>query len=660
MSEAARWLTPPPKKAPERLQADTPWLRSIGLSGIPRGTFAFWFSSTVRSAFRAPSGIRPSQWAERYFVVTEGSRPGPWRNANAPYLAGIMDAWAEPYVRDVAVCAAPQLGKSKIAEIVLGYIADRDPALAQYIVPDEATADDLVEDRLKPMFEASSRLSALTTGRPGDMTKKRLKLKNMSIQLAWAGSVTRLARVAAKFQIEDEVDKFPASPSKKEASTDALIKKRQRTFRWDRKNLKISSPTTETGPIWLAWLRANARFYWFARCPDCGCEQRLVSADQDGRPRLRWPDDVRDPDQIQDDNLAWYECERCGAHWDDATRDRAVAHGEWREERTGLELFAHLRRHRPPRIAFHLSAHYSPFVSLSETASALLTGTKDKTAFKDYCNGYEATPWRDYTAERAEKGILALADERPRGLVPGGGRVACLVAGVDTQQDGFVYVIRAVGWGMERETWLVREGVVDSFEALARVLWQDSYRDAAGGEHQVRLAVQDSQGDKTSQVYDFCVSNRGLVLPLKGERRMTRPFSFSTLEIFPGTDRAIPGGLKLLRADTTFFKNRLSGKLAILPTDPGAFHLHAETTEDYARQMCAEYFDEEEGAWMCPPKRANHFWDCEVYGLVAAEVLGVQHWSRDEEDEPEDDPAYAATAGSGRPGLPGWFQNRGR
>ncbi len=43
---------------------------------------------------------------------------------------------------------------------------------------------------------------------------------------------------------------------------------------------------------------------------------------------------------------------------------------------------------------------------------------------------------------------------RPSGMVPAGNRVATLLAGVDTQDDGFFVSIWAIGWGHAREMWL--------------------------------------------------------------------------------------------------------------------------------------------------------------------------------------------------------------
>ena len=73
---------------------------------------------------------------------------------------------------------------------------------------------------------------------------------------------------------------------------------------------------------------------------------------------------------------------------------------------------------------------------------------------------------------------------------------------------------------------------------------------------------------------------------------MNQPISYSKIDTYPGTNKIIPGGIQLMRANVTFFKNKLANKLEIAPADPGAWHYHSETTDDWARQMTAEYIDE--------------------------------------------------------------------
>ncbi|BBO89695.1 terminase gpA endonuclease subunit [Desulfosarcina ovata] len=156
------------------------------------------------------------------------------------------------------------------------------------------------------------------------------------------------------------------------------------------------------------------------------------------------------------------------------------------------------------------------------------------------------------------------------------------------------------------------------------------YTDADGNRYFVRMTVQDAMGHRTDDVYTFVRAHRGHLLAFKGEQRMAQPFAFSQVDYFPGTKKAIPGGLKLCRADVNDYKNILAGKLAIAPADPGAWHYNSETTDIWLRMLTVEYIDEKTGLWDCPDGNANHGWDCSVYALVAADVIGVRYWSRPE------------------------------
>jgi len=111
---------------------------------------------------------------------------------------------------------------------------------------------------------------------------------------------------------------------------------------------------------------------------------------------------------------------------------------------------------------------------------------------------------------------------------------------------------------------------------------------------------------------------------------MSTPYTPTPQEYFPdtkGNKIKIPGGINLWRCDTTFFKDDLAYKISIHPEDPGAFHLHSNgkgELEEYAREMCAEVFDDEEHAWVNPRGRPNHYWDCEVMCKALAYILDVR------------------------------------
>lgn len=649
-------LCPVPKSEPVRrvtLQTSVPrWLSPVvaaeAAAHVAAGGRAihFRFSKGERKIMRRRKPIPVSQWAERHRIVEMSSIPGKWKNLFTPYLVGIMDAAGTPGVETVIICKSPQTGGSEAGHNLVGWCIDRSPGPVMYVFPDEITARENAKDRIIPMITGSSRLREYMTGVGDDASSLRVNLAHMPIYLGWSGSVSRLGNKPIRTLILDELDKY--KNPKNEATSEVLAEKRTTTWRTRRHILKISTPTTEDGPIWTALMQeAGARFDFWVRCPHCGMAQ-LMQFD-----RIDWPGKDTDKEPSAEDVLtrraAYYPCEHCGAVWDDGDRDRAVRKGEWRERSSGLDLAAHLAAHRPVKVGFHIPAWLSYFVSLSEVASAALkykqSGKLDD--LKNLQNQYKAEPWREEHVVRSEDAILALCDDRPRGAVPGPvagrERVAALLAGVDTQgvneQKGyFRYVLRAFGYGEEEESWLVQAGTAPSFSALNDVLWSSVYRDPDGREYKVRACMIDAMGGRTKEVYSWAIRHRGRVFPWQGVRSLSQPYTPAPQEYFPdakGNKVKIPGGLNLWRCDTTFFKSDLSHKLSIAPDGPGAFHLHSNIDgmlERYAREMCAEVWDDEKQAWENPHDKDNHFWDCETMTLALAFILNIRHRQRPDDN----------------------------
>lgn len=581
-------------------------------------------SKQEKRILRKREQIPVSVWAEKHRVLpADAPIPGPWKNRNVPYAAGVMDASFFPSVQEIVVCAAPQAAKTEGVLTCLGYAADRKPGNMMIVFPDENAAKETNKDRLQPMFRDSPRLRSYTTGYVDDESSLRINLQHLRIYMAWANSASRLASKPLPYVFLDEVDKFPATTNKKEAGPIDLARKRTRNFGHMRKIWITSSPTVETGPIWVEINNCQVIFDYFVRCPACAATQKMAFD------RIKWPDGSgADPNRVESDRQARYACTGCAAEWTDADRNEAVRAGEWRDRDKGRSLQAALKSLKPLRIGFHIPAWLSPFVSLSETAAAFLRGLKDKTKLKDFQNAHAAEPWKVYQKERMETGILALRDDRPRGRVPGGGVVAALTAGVDTQDFGFWYEIRAWGWGgasLSKESWCVREGYVESFDELEKILLQDDNVDIGGNRYGVSMVIQDAMGHRTSEVYDFCRKHRGLIIPSKGFADMAQPYRWTNQDYYPGGKKPIPGGLKLLGVNTKLYKDELSRLLDISPGDPGCWHYHAEFPEAYAMHMTAEYINEK-NVWDCPENKPNHLWDCSVLNLCAHEILGVKHW----------------------------------
>jgi terminase, large subunit len=595
------------------------------------------FSAGERQVLRKRERIQVSRWAEKHRVITKGPfAGGRYRHDAAVYLAGIMDASFFPSVQEIIMVASPQTGKSTVIDTCIGYAMDRAPGDTLYVYPDEGTTKENIRDRLNTMIRASTRLRGYLTGAADDEGLRRITLTHMSIYAGWATSSTSLANKTVRYGIADEEEKFPTTSGKKESGPVDLIRARLRWYqRFGGKIWRASTPNVEAGSLWRAFQHeAQVRFDFQPCCPDCGGIHRMafenirwdkIAVEQDdGSTREEHPD----PETMETDHLAYYVCPLCGCMWDDAARDKAIRGGRWVAREDGRRLNQYLGSEKPRKIAFHMPAWISWLVSLSEIAAAWIRylHTHDKNKLKDFKNKYEAVPWLAVESEREETHILALRDDRPRGLVPGDGQVSCLLAAADVHGEtkGIWYEIRAFGWGLGLESWQVREGNVLDFESLSQVLFSDEYLDAAGLAYTVRMAGIDAQY-RTSEVYDFCRRHPGRAFPVKGEQQMAQPIAWSKVDVYPGTNKPVPGGLKRLRVDTSYFKNMLAGRLEISPADPGAWHLHRDCSTSWARQLCSEALDDQ-GIWTKIGDRKNEAWDIGVYILALSHVLGVQFW----------------------------------
>jgi len=611
------------------------------------------FHEAERRVMRKRKKIPVSTWAERHRYVTTGPYEGTrFKKTTFAYAPAVMDASFHQSVQEIVLCFADQASKSFIVDTCIAYAADRAPGPVLFCYPDESTALDNMKDRLQPMFRMSPRLRSYMTGFADDEGQKRINLQHMAIYAAWATSAIKLANKPIKYGVADEVDKYPVTAGKTEGTPLDKIRKRLRLYRFNRKLWILSTPTIETAPVWVELNTCDVVFEYRVKCQDCG-HLHLMEFETDKK-YFRW-DDEKDPEKIEKDHKGYYVCPACGSIWDDQKRDMAVRNGAWYSmvktpddkkeiDGPGVEIVEYLSLYKPRKIGFHLPSWISPAVGISEVCAAFVRGQHDKNKLKDFNNSHAAKPWTDFTQDRLEDTILKLRDDRPRGMVPGGGRVCCLTAMVDThgldERGWFCFEIRAWGWGGEDmalpESWQIREGQVESFTKLEEILWGTRYFDVDGKEYFISLVLQDAMGRRTNDVYSFCIKHRGKIYPTQGvdSNRMSAPHSFTNLEYFAGakgTKVTIPGGLRLYRFNNGHYKNILAGKLEIHPTDPGAWHMHSETTEDWARQMCAETIDPKTMQWVQIGSMANHGWDVSVGNILAAELLGVKYMRKPQE-----------------------------
>ena len=572
---------------------------------------------------RTPEKMRVSEHAARYRIVTDGPHQGRWRHDLAPHTVKIMDTYGLPWVREIWYCASEQSGKTATMLNCLHWAADCDPGDIFYMMPTEQTANKITGKKLKPLVQQSPRLKKYLTSRQDDITLSGIRLSHgVTIHPAWANSPASMATWSAKHCFGDEVDKGQEM-SGREADRITLIRKRGRLYKGRYKRFFASTPAQLH--IYKGMLACAQVWEWRVRCPHCEKLIRMEAEHLDLEGITA--------EQIEAGRQVRYACQECGSLWDDVDREAAIRAGHWVCVK-GADVV------RPSRVGFHHRAWECLDVPLSEIALAWLAARDGTTVEKiAWANGYEAIDYVFEQQDRKEDFILRLRDESmPRGVVPPDTAYLMIIA--DTQQQGFHYKVVAFGWGRDLDAAMIDHGFVRSFANLVDVASR-VFKDAEGREYRCQSGWIDSGGgtnpgrpkhSRTVEVYEFCRRNP-FWKPLKGRRTMEQAWNVKRLDYYPssvGKKIPIPGGLNLYTINVTIHKDELARKLQIEPGDPGGIRLHAQTDSGYARQLCAEYQDER-GWWICPKGKDNHQWDCWVYALAAAEIIGIRNWRREPE-----------------------------
>jgi phage terminase large subunit GpA-like protein len=622
---------------------------AIALNFIP-------FRASERKVFRKRKRLPGHQWIERNIHVPIGSRQGLYRNANNPAMYGIMDWATRHHVRVIVLGKGIQVGGTLVFYSLLLREGEYTSDNALIVMADERTLKKLIKKRLQKMIDQSPTLSAIKSNKPDDTTQYSITLAHgFTIDGAWASSEVSVSSESYRVVILDEISKYKTRGNIEDAKARATV------FGETSKLWILSSPGLDSDdpknrdPLTKEAEACDAMMEYRAICPECHGEQ-VMTFD-----RFKWPgqatlsgDIDANAKAIRRNRSAWYECEHCSARWNDYHRDKAVLAAMqtgWRPTDDDEVEF-------PRSLYFHYPSWLSPYVSLSDVVADWLEAQGDEEKLRKWHNRHGGVSYI-YKPKSARKkdGILALMDDRPEGLVPSM-PIAAITAVADMQKKGFYYSIRAWGFGLEAESWLLKCGFVDSWTALEHVFFRSEFHDVAGNAYMPNLWAMDSGGgesedgelSRTAEAYLFGCRNPQVIL-FKGNSRMASIHKREVLDKLPGTNKPLPGTCTLYNISSNRYKNDLAAKLMINPSDPGAWHIYngltsediavglgraqgAERMRSFAQQMCAEVMVD--GKWQNPGNKANHFWDVSYYEMALTHIAGVKFWQVQEAIQPNE------------------------
>lgn len=494
-----------------------PKSKSSGLRST-RKTFSRAFAS-----YRPPEDIRVSQWAERYRVLSRESsaEAGPWRNTRTPYMVEPMDAFNDPRVKEIAVVAMSQTGKSELELNIIGHIIHQDPASILYVQPNIEEAKKFSRLRVAPMIRDCTVLRQRVSdvkSRDSSNTTLQKSFPGGMLTMVGSQSPAALASVPVRFVIGDEIDRWVASAGS-EGDPWELAAARTTTF-YNSVKVAVSTPTNKGSSRIEKLFNAGTQERWCSRCPDCGEWHEVVFND------IKF-----DFDTIKEGRRITYRlksvhwcCPSCGCIHTE--REMREAPAKWIA--FNPEAIARGRR------SFWVNAFFSPWRSWDEICLKFLEVRKDPQQLKVFYNTILGQLWEERGELEDEESFMSRREDygtREDGTpieLPQG--VLVLTCGVDTQDDRLEYEV--VGWGHYWESWGIKRGIIygDPNEETVWLRLDDVlnhvYRFANGRGLRISRTFVDSGGHKTQAVYRQCRARTGRqVFAIKGSNQHDAPLT---------------------------------------------------------------------------------------------------------------------------------------
>ncbi|MEP7247978.1 MAG: terminase gpA endonuclease subunit [Gammaproteobacteria bacterium] len=534
-------------------------------------------------------------------ILPPGSaEPGRWRSSRTPYLIDIMRAAVDPRYRRVVAVMGSQMGKTELLLNLIGHRLDVDPAPVLFIGASQRQVEQISTTRVSRLIRSTPSLDAKLDKRRNVNKVTEKSIAGQPLRFAWAGSAIELSSTPAALVLLDERDRMEDVAGEGDAL--ALAEARTATYP-DGKVVATSTPTLEgASPIWSLF-EGGTQARWAWACPDC--QGYFVPSFA----LLKWPDKASPSVAKREARLA---CPSCGSLI--ADRHRGAMNATGRYEFSG-DLDSDCA-------SFWVSGLCSPWRSWGDAARGFVEAAKSK------------EPGRVQAVMNTTFGeLFRLQGEAPEVSKVGALRGAykfdevpdeaqLLTCGVDVQKDRLFYAIRA--WGAAATSWLLRHGELWG-ETDQQGVWSDlaALLSEEWGGRRIRLMLVDS-GYRPDAAYEFARRFPGRVLPAKGHDQQARPVFVSKLQVSV-TGKTSRRGVSLAHVDAGYMKSFVHGRIVWPLDQPGAWHLAADTTDDYCEQIVSESRVAKANGtiiWV-RSKKANHYLDCEGLNCAAAHLLNV-------------------------------------
>ena len=579
-------------------------------------------------------------WAPANLMIPakESKLAGPFSFDYSPYLRGVCEWFNDPFVREIALMAPLQGGKTFCSLVCLSWLIEFAPGPTMVVMTDENTLRRRMK-RLRPFFEVNPFLLRCLGGRADNLfLGEPTDLGAMMMVLAWSNSAATIADYPIRYIFADEIALWAATVGMTEIDALSQLRGRQNTYENESKLLKVSSGRN-VGDLMDTEFEEGDRCEYWVPCGKCRFWHVMQWWDSD-QPGVYA---VLDKDKsgaflaARDYEMGHhvrYRCPSCAKVWSDYDRAASVQQGIWLP--AGVTMAAGGTIEGTIEPAAYKSGHIHGLMvhpalrSIKKMAAewvkaqrALKAGDIGK--LKHFINNQVGQSWKETRADTDESRLRQHIGTYPSGTAPWG--VQAIAISIDVHDNWFRVGI--FGWGYLFEGWLLEAQRIETSDTreseaydILRSLLVRSWR-SADGMYLVPSAVTIDCGYRPEAVKNFCRDNRQLVfnnnlIPVRGSpRRLSRLYTKS---------QADPT-LVVYELNSLEFKNQAWRILfEVQKEGPGYLHLPRDVMGDVVGELCSEHKVIVKGCPTWVPKkesRDNHTWDVVYYNLFAAQLIGV-------------------------------------
>ena len=577
------------------------------------------FDEGELDSFSVREPISPVAWAEENMLLVAGAGYATTgKLVLFPWQREALNAIAE-YDR-VIYCGAVQTGKSLIAECALWYVVDNIPMHTMCCYAKRQTVEDVFQDRIKPTIEAVPFLRRLWDGNPDNLTKDKIKLRNSIIRVASAQVKNDIATFSAGLIYASEVCKY------RELDYDVikLLRGRQEAYGMigRKKEILESSPIEENDTLHKEMFTSGViNLEPYFPCPTCNTYQVLTLDQIKEVPNAQKEKD-HNPERIRQDEAAYYECIYCGNSIQEHHRIDIGERVVWaaKDEKIKPDGTLATPRRKTSGVSFQWSRLVDYSFKYSECLARFFEASRAGSPVK--LRSFLNEDMGQYSTIKAEERstswlLTKCAKYTMRDdLIPKD--VLVIICGVDTQDNGFYYVLR--GFGAGKESWLLDcdfiacdmqkdqapQIVLDTVE---KYIHRRELFTVDGRRLFINIGLIDRGGHKANFV-DYIAARMDSFYAYIGSKEKLHPL------------------VKAGKEDIYWGNTENLGKIVASDADKDNWHLPEDVPQDYLNQFVKQYEREEVDRYGNTLKKwvkggADHYRDCENMIQAGLIVLGV-------------------------------------